>query len=414
MDLLLTILKFLGIAVSVVSGVLGTLTRTHEEKINRPNIYGGETRTERKLTRWGTVSLSLTILGSVVATGALIAESLKKQHDDAESRKRTEQQIGQGKEVLKRLDDLTPLGLIDISATYEIPTNLPWASKLLHHVAPQAARVQRLSATLDPAHTPDAIHSIVVPPSAHPNELRLTARILHDGRNLTLAPKGRGRAGVFGYMNFPSDTNVTLVVNPDESFFLLGPDDIPGVTHYLVGTNVQTLVCADSLTNEFWMTALKSEGRGFLTMWKHTAMLLTTPDIRLEFTRKGANPDSSSPDLTISLEPEGIRTALLSYSPESGKLTFLCDFSSSSANGGKSQTIRSTPELAEATPRISSWFPFASWGIRPSDCLRQASLGVRGSTLILTKFHALAYRDDTWVEATTLYGTNIVSDQVVH
>src|SRR5882724_3478297 len=104
MDLLLTLLKFLGIAVTVVSGVLGTITKTHEERTIHPIIYGGETRTERKLTRWGMVSVILTILGSLVATGALIAESLKKKHEDAESRKRAEQQIGQNKQVLKRLE----------------------------------------------------------------------------------------------------------------------------------------------------------------------------------------------------------------------------------------------------------------------------------------------------------------------
>ncbi len=414
MELLLTILKFLGIAVSVVSGVLGTLTRTHDEKTISPVIYGGEPRTERKLTRWGRISISLTIMGSVVAAGALVAESLKKQHDDAVSIQRTEQQIGQGKEMLKRLDDLTPLGVISISATYAIPTNLLWASKFLHQVAPQTARLQRLAATIDPANTPDKMRSIVVPPPENPNEIRLTARILTGDQIPPSPPKESHRAGVFGYINFSGEPNVTLAVNPDESVFLLGADAIPGVTHYLVGTNVQTLVRADTLTNDFWMSTLKSEGRGFSTRWNHTAMVLTAPDLRIEFTRHGADPDSSSPDLTISVEPGGIRTTLLSYSAESGKLKYVCEFSSSSANGGRSQMIRSFPELTEATPRIASWLPFAGWGIRPSDCLQQASLGVRGSTLILTNFHALPYRDDTWVEAAVHYSTNLVHAKFIH
>ena len=294
--MLLTLLKFLGIAVGGVSGVSGTLTKTHEEKMIRPIIYGVETRTERKLTLWGKVSA---------------------------------------------------------------------------HILP---------------------HDSVV----------------------KLAPEGERRYSVCGYFPFPSDTNITLVVNPDESFFELASGAIPGVTHYLVGTNVQTIVSPNSLTNEFWLTSLQSETHEFVMAWKDTARILTTPDIDIEFTRKGANPDSSSPDLTISGHPEGIRTAILCYSPDSGKLTFNCYFSCSSDDGGNSQTIRSIAGLAEATPRISTWFPFGSCRLKSTDCLRQVSLGVQGGTLILTNFRSLASRDDSWVEATTLYGTNIVSNQFVH
>jgi hypothetical protein len=149
-------------------------------------------------------------------------------------------------------------------------------------------------------------------------------------------------------------------------------------------------------------------------MWKNTAKLLNNPDVYLEFTRRGANPDSSSPDLTISGDPGDIRTTVLSYSPHSGKLTFRSDFRSSTANGGKPQSIRSISELATATARVKSWFPFSSWGINSVDCIRQVTLGVQGSTLTLTNFHALDYRDDTWAEAgITLYSTNIASTRFV-
>jgi hypothetical protein len=105
MDLLLTIFKFAGIVVGGVSGVLGTITKTHDEKTITPLIYGGEPKVESKLSRWGKISLSLTIVGALVAAGAQVAESWKKQQEDNDSRRRTEQQIQQANEMLKRLEE---------------------------------------------------------------------------------------------------------------------------------------------------------------------------------------------------------------------------------------------------------------------------------------------------------------------
>src|SRR6266853_2132444 len=73
-DLLLTSLKYGGIFVSTLSGILGAVTKTHDR--------------QKKFTRWGRVSVSLTVLGGIVAACSLCAESLRQRNRDVESRKR--------------------------------------------------------------------------------------------------------------------------------------------------------------------------------------------------------------------------------------------------------------------------------------------------------------------------------------
>ena len=101
---ILTILKFAGIIVSGALGILGTATKTHEEVELPPLEEGGLPRKVKRLTHWGRWALCLTIAGFVTALGSQIVESVKKQHEDAESRARTEDQIKQANEVLKRLE----------------------------------------------------------------------------------------------------------------------------------------------------------------------------------------------------------------------------------------------------------------------------------------------------------------------
>jgi hypothetical protein len=96
MDLVLSFLKFGGIILSGILGILTTLTQTHEE-------VGADGK--KKLNRWGKCAFTLTILGFTTALGAQLAEVIQKQHEEAESRKRTEKQIQQANEVLSRLEE---------------------------------------------------------------------------------------------------------------------------------------------------------------------------------------------------------------------------------------------------------------------------------------------------------------------
>lgn len=79
-DSILSLLKYGGILVGGVSGVLGILTRTHKE------------RPKRKLTAWGWVSLVLTIVGFAVAAGAQYAEASRRKIQDATAKEELRQQ----------------------------------------------------------------------------------------------------------------------------------------------------------------------------------------------------------------------------------------------------------------------------------------------------------------------------------
>src|SRR5467141_541565 len=78
--MILSFLKYGGIAVALLSGVLGTLTRTHEEK----------SRGKRRLTRWGKVSVVLTVLGCLVAACAQCFTDARQRLQEATSRKQAQ------------------------------------------------------------------------------------------------------------------------------------------------------------------------------------------------------------------------------------------------------------------------------------------------------------------------------------
>jgi hypothetical protein len=92
MDLFLTIMKFVGLAVSGALGILGTLTDTHEEIV----ILGAEGAAPRKakrLTIWGRRILALTIAGLTVALAAQIAEEIKSARDARQAAARAALQL---------------------------------------------------------------------------------------------------------------------------------------------------------------------------------------------------------------------------------------------------------------------------------------------------------------------------------
>jgi len=127
------ILKFLGILVAGILGVLGTVTETRNKDTHR-------------LTRWGKWALWLTITGLFVALGAQMFDTLRERRVDQESREQTntllgklEQQGNQSKVILTNLGEeselqnqtldavervVTPIsGLLKVSAIYEVPSN---------------------------------------------------------------------------------------------------------------------------------------------------------------------------------------------------------------------------------------------------------------------------------------------------
>ena len=82
-DTILSLLKYGGIIVAGASGLLGTLTRTHD--------------TKRRLTSWGKISVVVTILGILVAVGSQYAEVVRQKQEGKESKEKNE-------EILKELN----------------------------------------------------------------------------------------------------------------------------------------------------------------------------------------------------------------------------------------------------------------------------------------------------------------------
>jgi hypothetical protein len=88
-DDILNILKYGGIVVAGGSGLLGTLTKTHDKN--------------RKLTAWGIVSVVITILSLLVALGAQYAEGVRQKRQDSESRNEANELKEKNTEILKEL-----------------------------------------------------------------------------------------------------------------------------------------------------------------------------------------------------------------------------------------------------------------------------------------------------------------------
>ena len=90
-DTILSLLKYGGIVVAGISGLLGTLTRTHDAK--------------RKLTSWGKVSISITILSLIVTLGAQYTEGIRQQRQDADSIKNARELREENAKILNELQE---------------------------------------------------------------------------------------------------------------------------------------------------------------------------------------------------------------------------------------------------------------------------------------------------------------------
>src|SRR5688572_7767753 len=88
----LTILKFSGLAVGCISGVLGTLASTHEEKTVRSATKGTPAIKQRKITKWGIFSVIMTVVGFLTAGGSQVAENKREKRKEAESRADSKEQ----------------------------------------------------------------------------------------------------------------------------------------------------------------------------------------------------------------------------------------------------------------------------------------------------------------------------------
>ena len=374
---------------------------------------------------------------------ATLAELQRQNSLAEESRKRAEQQVEAANLSLRYVERLlTPLDSISVSATYELPTNFPSASALLYEISPRAAMAQQVTAHLGPGVNPEFLRRVTLenktqitpfPPGAFfapfqpkPNTMeafrffawpasaatptnpsglfRVEAQMGHLGES-----EDADELSAVGYIRFPGATNLTLFVNSTESFFSLGPYDIPGVKHGLFGTNVQTHIRLGSLTNRFWAAAVKAKGRTAWAAWKSVWADFAKPDMRLEITRETSGSGVLPPDLIIT-GTGGVHSASLIFLPASGKLALVWEFSSSGSTWGKSQQLQSIPDLAEATLRVRSELPFKL--VTPhAICLRQISLRFRGSTLVLTNFHSVDVRDDRWAETTLPHRADILSHE---
>ncbi len=73
-DIILSLLKYGGIIVAGMSGLLGTLTRTHDAK--------------RRLTSWGKVSVVITLVGLLVAIGSQYTEGVRQKQEAKESKEK--------------------------------------------------------------------------------------------------------------------------------------------------------------------------------------------------------------------------------------------------------------------------------------------------------------------------------------
>jgi hypothetical protein len=88
-DATLTILKYGGILVGGISGILGAITKTHDQN--------------RRLTGWGKASVTLTFVGLLVAAGAQYTEGVRKKRQDVASRKDAQELREENTKILEEL-----------------------------------------------------------------------------------------------------------------------------------------------------------------------------------------------------------------------------------------------------------------------------------------------------------------------
>src|SRR5215813_14703302 len=87
MNLLLIILKYVGTTISGIAGIWGTISETRDKPTG-------------KLSRWGKWALSLAIAGFVVALGSQIAEQVHSNAEQAEAKRRADENEARLKEQL--------------------------------------------------------------------------------------------------------------------------------------------------------------------------------------------------------------------------------------------------------------------------------------------------------------------------
>ncbi|HWN93496.1 MAG TPA: hypothetical protein VNT99_00565, partial [Methylomirabilota bacterium] len=104
-DLLLDVLKFLGLFVTAATGIVGVLaTKTWEEYTIRPAIFvpGQEEKTKRRFTKWGWWSLLLMVMGAVVGFGALAVETVRTRHKETlEAKQKKDDQTAHAQEITR-------------------------------------------------------------------------------------------------------------------------------------------------------------------------------------------------------------------------------------------------------------------------------------------------------------------------
>jgi hypothetical protein len=90
-DDILGLFKYGGIVVAGISGLLGTLTKTHDEN--------------RKLTAWGIVSVTIIVVSLLVAIGAQYAEGIRQARQDLESRNENYELREKNAKILQELQE---------------------------------------------------------------------------------------------------------------------------------------------------------------------------------------------------------------------------------------------------------------------------------------------------------------------
>lgn len=122
MELFLTILKFAGIFVSGALGILGTVTRTHDEVTMPSAVPGQPARTVNRMNRWGKCALALTITGALTAVAAQFAETVISYQAGLAAQKRTEEQIRLARGTLASISrDMTRFDAVSLRAVFELP-----------------------------------------------------------------------------------------------------------------------------------------------------------------------------------------------------------------------------------------------------------------------------------------------------
>jgi hypothetical protein len=422
METLLSLLKFAGIVLSGVLGILTTLTETHKKV---------QSDGKKRLNRWGKWAFAFTIAGFAMALGAHLAEELKKRKDEIESRSRTEQQIKQANLSLRSIERLlTPIHALNVLVRFEIPTNSVLGLSLFKPITHLSQRMQRAAQTLSwniedvrknlRWSTNDFLETVRMDfmnpnPSRdfssfdQPNAFRipLPRSALFKRKSVALESneleflrftmaleddKPSVQLPTMGVIRFASDSNLVLFFTRTEARFIDRTTDFRGVDCQLVGTNVEVRVDPLHVDTKFW-TLDDNDSESAKARFQLSG--ITNLDLWIEFRMRG-RPLSAKPSLSI-FSPHLTNSVQLRYSAESGSLFLDCNYSCTATNI-LAQGMQSLPDLARATIRVASDLPFRL--SQPNaKLLREVELQFPTATVRLTNFYA-GTESDIWAETT--------------